>query len=558
MSDEDLKEPPFEEFPEVEIERSRGISFVWLIPLVALVIAAWLGYQTFSEMGPTITLTFQDGEGLEAGKTKIKYKSVDIGLVEDVQISADLSHVIVTAEMSKESEPHLTDHTQFWVVRPQIGLEGISGLDTLVSGAYIATDPRPGNPTTAFMGLKKPPGVTAFEEGGEFRLRAEKLGACYPGAPVFYRGLEVGRILGHELAEDDQSIMIDIFIQAPHHLRVVNTSRFWQRSGLEVTVGTEGLNVKMESLTSLMVGGVAFDSPMMAGTEAKPSQSGTVFPLFENFSSIKEANYVRHIPYRLHFQESVRGLKVGAPVELMGIKVGSVTDIAIKLDPRTLNFEIPVTIEVQPDRIHAPDVLETLDKLYTGEPYQIGKMLIEEHGLRAQLQTGSLLTGQLFVELDFHSDVPKKKMILTGNIAHIPTIPSTLDEFRMSAADILAELRKLPLHRIAHELLGTLEGVNRLANAPELLQAVSTLNETLADVRRLTKDMDRTVGALATSAEQTLKAARGAMELVDPNSPASVNLTTTLEELASAARSIRILADYLEQHPESLVHGKSD
>mgnify|MGYP000698787561 CR=1 FL=1 len=558
MTDERTDQSLLEELPEVEVASRGGFSLIWIIPLIAALIGGWLAYTTISEMGPTITITFNNGEGLEAGKTKIKYKSVDIGMVETVEISEDLSQVIATATMHKKTESHLTDNTKFWIVRPRVGFGGISGLETLVSGAYIDADPRPGESTGVFMGLDDPPGVTAFEDGSQYRLRAEKLGSCYPGAPVFLRGIKVGRILGHELAPDNQSVFIDFFIQAPHDGLVQDTSRFWQRSGIEASVGAEGIDVRVESLVSVIAGGVAFDTPIMAGGTGKPSQQGTVFELFDSFSSIGEAKYVRKVPFLLHFDGSVRGLTIGASVELKGIKVGTVIDIAMKLDPKTLNFEVPVAIEINPDRILTPDVLDAIDQINAEEPYSVGRMLVEDHGLRAQLQTGSLLTGQLFVDLDFYPDLPKMALKMDSKYPEIPTVPSTLDEFRRTATNVLEELRKLPLDKIAQELLGTLKGTKRLANSPDLTLAVQTFSATLEDLQKLTYDVNQNVETLARSTEKTLVAARAALEVADPNSPTAVNLANTLEELAAAARSIRVLADYLEQHPESLVHGKSE
>ena len=558
MSDKPVAHIPLEELPEVAVTSREGFSIVWIIPLVAALLGGWLAYKTISEAGSTITITFNNGEGLEAGKTKVKYKSVEIGTVETVRISENLSQVVVTAKMGKETETHLTTNTQFWVVRPQIGLSGISGLETLVSGAYIDADPRPGDPTLEFIGLENPPGVTAFEDGSQFQLIAEQLGSCYPGAPVFLRGIKVGRILGHELSKDNQSVFIDIFIQAPYHLLVQDTSRFWQRAGIEASIGAEGIDVKMESLASMVAGGVAFDTPTMAGGTGKPSRPGTMFELFDSFGSIGEAKYVRKVPFLLHFDGSVRGLSIGAPVELKGIKIGIVKDIAMELDPKTLNFEVPVAIEIQTDRMLTPDVLEALDQINAEEPYLVGRLLVENHGMRAQLQTGSLLTGQLFVDLDFYPELPKTTLVMTGKYPEIPTVPSTLDEFRRTATSVLEELRKLPLDKIAHELLETLKGTKRLANSPSLTQAVESLRATLEDVQKLTYDVDQSVQSLATSTEKTLAAAREALEIADPNSPTAVNLSNTLEELAAAARSIRVLADYLEQHPESLVHGKDE
>ena len=191
-----------------------------------------------------------------------------------MDISHDLSHVVVTAEFSKQAEPHLTENTQFWVVRPRVGLGGISGLETLVSGAYIAIDPRPGPSARTFTGLEKPPGVTREDEGAQFQLQAENLGSSSPGAPVFYHDIQVGRVLDYVLDKEGEGVFIDIFIQAPHHLRVRDTSRFWQLSGFEVSLGAEGLDVKMESLSSLLTGGIAFDTPATAGGSDEPESTG--------------------------------------------------------------------------------------------------------------------------------------------------------------------------------------------------------------------------------------------------------------------------------------------
>ena len=551
MKDEDPQNVDVEALPEIVVQKKGGFSIVWIIPIVAALVGGWLAYKTISEKGPTITITFENGAGLEAGKTKIKYKSVEIGTVKSVDLNPDLSGVVVTAELSKPSEKHLTENTTFWVVRPRIGLGGISGLETLVSGDYIAIDPRPGtSSTTTFTGLEKPPGVTRDEEGAKFQLRAENLGSSSSGAPIFYHGFQVGRILDTTLQEDGTGVVINIFIEAPHHLRVRDTSRFWQISGFEISVGAEGLDVKMASLASLLSGGIAFDTPVTAGGANEPSQPGTVFKVFENFSSIKEEKYVLTRLFLVNFDGSVRGLSVEAPVEFRGIKIGSVSDIAITFDPKTLDIKIPVLLELQPERIASTKLVEAQK-----DKYAIMKQLVKR-GLRAQLQTGSLLTGQLFVQLDFHPNLPQQTLIMTGKYPEIPAVPATMDQLRRTVTDLMAEIRRMPLDKIAEELLETIKGANRLVNAPELDEAVRNLNATLRNVEKMTHGVDQKVDGLTMSMEKTLATVREAVEVIDPNSPAAVNFNSALQELAAAARSIRILAEYLEQHPESLVHGK--
>ncbi len=550
MREEDFEQQIDEDHPEVIVEQPRGFSMVWLIPIVALLIGAWLAYKTISEMGPTITITFVDGGGLEAGKTKIKYKAVEIGHVESVEISEDLEGVTVTAKLKKNAEPHLSENTKFWVVRPRVGVGGISGLETLVSGAYIGIDPADGPPSRSFVGLEKPPGKLSREEGTEYHLEAERLGSLQPGSPVYFRGIRVGRVLHYDL-EADQRVDIHIFIQAPHDRRVHDTSRFWKASGLEVTAGAEGLDVKMESIATLIAGGIAFDTPVTAvGGEAQ-SKPNTIFKLFENFKNISESKYVRKRPWLLHFDGSVRGLQIGAPVEFRGIKLGEVVDIAAKFDPETLSVRVPVVIELEPERLASLEVVDSQ------EPYAVAKKMIER-GLRAKLEVGSLLTGQLYVDFNFYPDLPKKKLILTGKYPEFPTVPSTMDQFKSTATSLLAQIRQLPLEEIAKQLLGTIKGLNRLTNSPGLGKAVNNLDDTLDEFRRLASHTGRDVEKLAASAEDTLHAARSALEIADPSTPAGANVATTLEELAAAARSIRVLADYLAQHPEALVKGKSE
>jgi paraquat-inducible protein B len=558
MKEKESNPGDFEEMPEVTVQKKRGISIVWIIPLVAALIGGWLTYKTISEEGPTVTITFEDGAGLEAGKTKIKYKSIEVGTVKSVQISPDLSLVVVTAELTRRAEPHLTENSQFWVVRPRLGLGGISGLETLVSGAYIAMDPRPGPSTRTFTGLEKPPGVTREDKGAQFQLRAENLGSSSPGAPVFYHDVQVGRVLDYVLDEEGEGVFIDIFIQDPYHLRVQDTSRFWQLSGFEISVGAEGLNVKMESLSSLLTGGIAFDTPAMAGGSGEPSQPGTAFKLFKNFSSIQDEKYVLARPFLINFDGSVRGLSVGAPVEFRGIKIGIVSDIAVNLDPNTLEIKIPVLIEIQPERITTTQVIQSpiMQSQISADKYAVMKLMVKR-GLRAQLETGSLLTGQLFVGLDFHKDLPQKELLMTGKYPEIPAIPAAMDELRRTVTDVMAEIRRLPLDKIAKEILETVEGGNRLVNSPDTQKAVHNLNVALGNVEKLTEGLDRQVDTLANSLDNTLVTVRKTLQVADPNSPAAVNMNSALKELAAAARSIRVLADYLEQHPEALVKGKN-
>lgn len=554
-----------DDLPEAVVEKPHAIPIIWLIPLIAALIGGWLVYKTISESGPTITITFKDASGLEAGKTKIKYKSVTLGEVEKIEIK-DLSSITVTAKIDKSGEKFMSRDTRFWVVRPRIGSSRISGLETLVSGAYISIDPRPGPPALAFKGLENPPGVLADEHGTQFKLHAADLGSAFPGTAILHRGVKVGRVVNYKFAQGGDGVIIGIFIKSPYDLLVKDTSQFWQMTGINISYGIEGLDVNIQPLATLIAGGISFNTPITAGGSNQPSKQGTIFKLFKNFKRIGESKYVRKVPYLLRFNESLRGLSEGAPVEFRGIKVGQVTDVAIAFDPKTMSIKTPVVVELEPDRLIASGFLKT------HTPNELAALMVQD-GMRAQLKTGSLLTGQLYIELDVHPDLPKKKLLLTGKYPEIPTIPSTMDTLRRNTADVLAEIHKIPFNKIGRGLLKTIQGANRLTNSPDLSKAVHTLNITLDEIHELaradgplsksfgnlntlSKHLNTKVIKLDESIEKTLRAVRSAMKIARPDSPAAVNLVTALNELSAAARSVRNLADYLERHPEALLHGK--
>ncbi len=522
---------------EATVERRRHFSLVWLIPIVAGIVALWLGYKTLSEEGPTITIAFETAEGLEAGKTKVKYKDVDVGVVQAITLNEDFSGVIVTAKMDKSAEDYLGENARFWVVRPRLSLSGVSGLGTLVSGAYVAIDPHKGKRTRSFEGLEEPPVIESNVPGREFVLTATEKGSIGAGTPISYRGVQVGEVMGSQVSDDQQQILFPIFIRAPHDQLVRPGSRFWNASGVEFSVSASGLNVKTDSLQAILTGGIAFDTPL-AATDGKPSEPGAKFPLYASHASLAEAQYTIKRPYLLHFNGSVGGLVAGSPVQFRGIKVGTVTDVALELNPETAEIRIPVTIEIEPERI-------ALTGSPAGfRPYQ-GMERLVERGLRAKLASGNLLTGQLAIDLDFHADAPAAAMLYDGKYPEIPTIPSDIEEIRRTATGILDKIAALPLDAVVADLRTAIKNVNQLIASPALQKAVQSLEGVgpiLEGARRATE-----------SAAQTLSAAQG---MVGPDSELRRDLNGVLRELKDTLRSLKGLSDYLERHPESLIRGK--
>jgi paraquat-inducible protein B len=521
--------------PEAVIQTKKKFSFsiVWLVPVVAVLIGGWLVYKALSEKGPTITITFETAEGLEAGKSKIKYKDVEVGQVESIELARDLSHVIVTAELNKGTDPYLTENTRFWVVRARVAAGGVSGLGTIFSGAYIGIDPgKPGKPTRSFKGLETPPIITFGIPGRLFILKSKTLGSLDIASPVYYRRIKVGQVVAYELEKDGTAVDIKIFIHAPHDQEVRQNTRFWNASGLDVSVDASGIKVNTESFVSMMIGGIAFDTPRNL-EPGSPAPENQTFHLYQSRAESVEASYVQKRPWLLHFEGSVRGLSVGAPVEFRGIEIGKVMDITLEFDWKKLAFRIPVLIELEPDRIYWVGK-QKMDR-------QQGMDFLVEKGLRAQLKQGSLITGQLYVSLDMHPDAPPAKIIWGEPYAELPTIPAPMEEVTRTVSKIVEKFEKLPLEQIGNDLRDTM----------------ANLNKTTEDLQKLVQNLDAsTVPAANATLEQTKKTLIKVDRLLNAESPTGHELKRALGELADAARNISILADYLERHPDSLVFGK--
>ena len=345
MSEEQTRKEQIHELPEAVVsKRKYQISIVWFVPLIALLIGGWLVYKALSEKGPTVTISFKSAEGLEAGKTKIKYKNVELGQVAEIRLTPNLSEVLVTAELVKEAEDFLSANTRFWVVRARVAAGQVSGLGTLFSGAYIGLDPgKPGLPASQYVGLETPPVVTTDLPGRHFRLYAKRLGSLDIGAPVYYRQIKVGQVVSYKLDEDGGAVTVRVFINDPIDKLVYKNTRFWNASGLDFAIDANGIRVNTESMVTIMVGGIAFTTPDNL-EPGGPADDGETFKLYESRERIFDKTYTEKTRWILHFQGSVRGLTVGSPVEFRGIRVGQVLDINMEYNAEKGEFLIPVLI----------------------------------------------------------------------------------------------------------------------------------------------------------------------------------------------------------------------
>lgn len=545
--------------PAPTIRQRRGPSLVWLVPAVVLMVGAWLAYDTLSKRGPQITLAFRTADGIEAGKTKLRYKNIEIGVVDQVRFSDDFSHVLLTAQMEQSSQPFLRRGSRFWVVRPRLSARGVSGLSTLVSGAYIEVEPGNGADQRHFEGLESPPVVRADEAGRRVTLIAERLGSLGAGSPVSYRGIEAGEVLGHELGTDRKSVLIYAFVKSPFDRLVRSNTRFWNVSGVDVALDSEGLQVRTESLTSVIFGGVAFETPE-SGEPLKSDLDNVIFTLFDAKEDIAEQSFTKRVRFVLFFDGSVRGLNIGAPVEFKGIKVGTVVDVRLEFDAKNTSFRIPVIVEIEPERIIARG------NEGNSNPLGILQTLVKR-GLRARLQTGSLLTGQLFVELDMHPGTDIRLVGAGDPYPELPTIPASLEELTASVKGVLQNLNKLDFERINTELVGTLEGANRITNSPEINRALNELEAALVTFRGMVAKVDARVEPLVDNVDKTVTTGRQALQkvqstlrLVDDvlksDSPIQSGYIQLADELTETARSIKVFVDLLARNPEAFIFGK--
>ena len=557
MSGSDPSGPAPENPPPPASTPSAGVPWVWAIPVVALLIAGWLGYRALIERGPTITISFQTAEGIEADRTTVRYKDVELGKVTKVGLSPDHSRAIVTASMTREAEPLLRADTTFWVVRPRIGLSGISGLSTVLSGAYIGLLPGRGEfGARRFTGVETPPPREGLVSGQAYTLIADRLAEVSDGSPVYFHGVQVGELVSHELSDRDGRVALHIFVYAPHPALIHSESRFWVASGLEVSLGSGGVKIATAPLMTLVSGGIVFDTPdSELGT--KPSPPGARFFLYADQKAADEAAEPVHVYYRLLFPGSSSGLAIGTPVELRGQPIGQVSAVRLDYDPKSDTITVPVTIEVAPHRIKvAGEHLDLTGKDPVAVTNQMFAKLIAK-GLRAQLAGANLLTGQRVIELDFVPDAAPAQLTEATPYPELPTVESGgLEQVEASANRLLTKLAALPLGPLVEQLRTMVGHADTLVSSPDVKRSLRSLDETLANTARLTRTANVQVGPLLQRLDGAADQLRSTLMLLGQDPAASNDLARTLSELKDAARSIRVLADFLERHPESLIRGK--
>lgn len=524
---------------DANVQKVKNWSPVWIFPIITALIGAWILFYHYSHQGPVVTLITTNAEGIEGGKTAIKSRSVDVGVVESAVLTDDLHHVEIKARLNPDMEKLLHGDSVFWVVKPQIGREGVSGLNTLLSGAYIELQPgAKGAQPESYELLDSPPLAPPDAKGIRVILDSNKAGQLTPGDPVLFRGYRVGSVETSTFDPQKRSIRYQLFINAPNDRLVTSNVRFWKDSGIAVDLSASGMRVEMGSLTTLFGGGVSFDVP--EGWElGQPVAEKTEYKLFDDQRSIQESLYTEHTDYLLFFKESIRGLQAGAPVEFRGIRLGTVAQVpyfvpgmkqAVKSD-----YRIPVLIRIEPERLANQ----------FGEDPEIGKHLqdVIKNGLRASMKTGNLVTGQLYIDLDFYPKAPPvSEMPVFNGYQIIPTVSGGLAQIQQRLMDTLDKINNLPLN-------------------PMIEQATNTLSESQRTMRRLQSTLDNlnkltaseSTQQLPADMQRTLRELNRSMQGFQPGSAAYNKMVADMQRLDQVLRELQPVLRTLNEKSNALV-----
>jgi paraquat-inducible protein B len=545
------------------IDRKRRLPLIWAIPAVTVIIGAWLAWSAISQRGPLITISFETAEGLQATQSHVRHKDVDMGVVQKIGLTHDRKRVRVTVRMNREAEPLLTEGAEFWVVRPRFFAGAISGLQTLFSGSYIAMLPAAdgGPPRRDFVGLENPPVLQSDVPGRTFLLQAKRIGSLNLGSPIMFRDLDVGEILGWDVGEMARDVTIHAFVREPFDKYVHDNSRFWNASGVTVQLGANGLQLQLESLRAVVLGGIAFETPDDP-KEAEESPAGHAFKLYENEDAANASVYKRSVPFVANFTSSVSGLATGSPVTLRGLKIGEVSSVSLVYDRAVDNVLVPVHFTLEPGRISMLD-------LPTDGALDVRMGELVHRGLRVKLESSNILTGQKQVAMDIYKDAGPGELGKQGDAYVIPVLGGGADDVATAATNLVNRLSAIPFESIGRNLDQTLAGVNVLVNDKQLGKVLTELRTTLAGAQELVDNLNHGVttvrqhlpaiaNGLESSVQRTDKLLASLQTGYGGDSRFNRDVTQLLGQLSDAARSIRVLADLLSRHPEALIRGRTD
>jgi paraquat-inducible protein B len=512
-------------------------SMVWVVPILAVLIGGWLLIKNLGSSGQEIRIRFETADGIAAGKTELKCRSVTVGKVSRIELSDDLKSVLVYCDLNKGSEHLLRHGTRFWVVKPRVTAADVSGLETLFTGAYIELDP--GNGERAgnnWDGLETPPATSRAIPGRRLTLVSDEARSLVIGSPVYYRGFEVGRVESRYLDLENRRIQYEAFIDEKYQNLVTRNTRFWNTSGVDISAGVDGFKIRTPSFQSMVSGGVSFAVPdgLSPGDLV---EDGAIFDLHQDADSAASSTFNPSLQLLLLFDQSVRGLSKNAPVEYRGITIGRVRNISFDYVPELENQKVPVLVEIDPSLLRASRL---------GDVNQVSNQLKDavRKGLRATLKTGSLLTGAMYVDFDYYPDELPEELVYQGELPVVPTMNSGFAQLEVKLASILEKIDKLPLENAVKQFSTTAEESRVVLK--ELSLVAKAARETMEnpEFKELPGDLKNTIEALEKS-----------IVSLGPDGAVQGDLLRTLDEFRAAMRSMEALSDTIKEKPNSIFFG---
>ena len=541
---------------EPEIARNR-LSYLWLLPIIALGIGLWLAYARLSQIGPNIHITFTSAEGLEAGKTKIRYKDLAVGTITSIDLSNDLKQIIVTAQMSRTAEPLLKKDSQFWIVKPQISASGVTGLGTIVSGNYIAVSPgKDAESANQFAGLDEAPQIQSTEEGLRVRLITDSASGVNVGTAIYYRGISVGQIEQIRFSERYDNLYLTAFIHAPYDRLITNNTKFWNISGFNFNMGAEGASLEVESLEALVRGGITFSTPTTLNTNETPASPGTVYTLFDNERASTERTGFEKEYYVIYFDDTTRGLHQGAPVYFSGMNIGEVIDIRLLYDETKNTAVTPVLIALEPDRIDRVNRQEKRDRNLIAD--------LVKHGLQATLETGSLITGDKIITLkQYPDDIRALSKDAYSNYPVLPSRAGSISQLTDDISTIVANVKKLPLEEIANNTKEATAALKSALATPSvktlgvsLDKTLKQLDKTLLSVQKAGDSTDKALAQLDKQIKTLGKQLEQTLYNIGPESNLTYTLQETLKTVQRSMKSINDVMRKIDDKPNVLIMGE--
>ena len=520
-----------------KIIKIRAISAIWIIPIVTAIVGLWIIYSHFADRGTSFTLLAKDASGIVAGKTVIKNRSVDIGIVDEVTLSEDFEKVVIKGRIYNDMEPLLKNDSIFWVVKPEIGRDGVTGLGTILSGVYIEL--ASGNDTHSFKNnpfilSDNPPLSDPSIKGIRVNLESDQNGVIPRGASVMFHGYRVGNVETSEFDIDSRKMKYQVFITKPYDALVTQNVRFWKEGGIDLAFSSAGASLNVPSLDILMSGGISFDLPDGSKLGA-PAEQHAVYKLYEDKKSIQDSQYTEYKEFLIMLSESISGLVEGAPVEYHGIRLGTVSKVPFytaEMLNKTfiLNQKVPVLIRIEPDRLS-----ELVD-----EKIDIATLIMDEqkNGLRASLKTSNMFTGALFIDLDFYPELKNKYNSKLSNLYGYNTIETTstgIAQIQAKVMQLLDNFNNLPLNNTMTEFNKSLASTQRLMNS---LNQIMASNE----MQNIPKDL-----------QETLRTLNETMKGIQPGSELNKQMNESLQKVQQMMDELTPLLNTLNDKSNALI-----